>query len=231
MDTCCFSSGTVQFKRLGAHTVCAISGAVTNECVRCVMGPLAERMNERYTYGDYLTWDDGQRWELIDGVAYNMTPAPNRVHQKISGELFRQFANYLLDKPCQAFAAPFDVRLPEQGELGADVTTVVQPDLVVICDSRKLDDAGCMGAPDLIVEILSPSTSRRDHKEKFVCYERAGVKEYWLVDPVARTVTVFKLGSDLRYGRPDVYGDDEKVVVGLLPDLEIELPLVFADRK
>ncbi len=194
------------------------------------MGPLAENHKERYTYGDYLKWDDGERWELIDGVAYNMTPAPNRLHQKISGELFRQFANFLIGKPCEVYDAPFDVRLPEVDEVETDVTTVVQPDLVVICDSKKLDDAGCMGAPDLIVEILSPSTSRKDHKEKFVRYERAGVKEYWLVDPVSKTATVFILGSDNRYGRPDVYADDEKIVVGILPELEIELQLVFMHK-
>jgi len=193
------------------------------------MGPLAEKHKERYTYSDYLNWDDDERWELIDGVAYNMTPAPSRRHQDISGELFRQFATYLLDKPCQVYVAPFDVRLHEADEDETDSTTVVQPDISVICDAEKLDDAGCIGAPDLIVEILSPSTSRKDHKEKFIRYERAGVKEYWLVDPEAKTATVFKLGTDSLYGRPDVYSDEEKIVVGILPELEINLPLVFRD--
>ena len=191
------------------------------------MGALAEKREEFYTYGDYLLWDDGERWELIDGVAYNMSPAPNRRHQQIATELSRQFATYLLDKPCQVYGAPFDVRLPEGDEAESDISTVLQPDISVICDSRKLDDAGCIGAPDLIVEILSPSTSRKDHKEKFNRYERAGVKEYWLADPLANTVTVFNLGNDNRYGRPDVYGDDEKIVVGILPDLVIDLVLVF----
>ena len=191
------------------------------------MGALAEKREELYTYGDYLLWDDGERWELIDGVAYNMSPAPNRRHQEISGELYRQLATYLLDKPCQVYSAPFDVRLPEGDEAESDISTVLQPDISIICDLHKLDDAGCIGAPDLIVEILSPSTSRKDHKEKFYRYERAGIKEYWLVDPSANTVTVFKRGTDKRYGRPDVYGDDEKIVVGILPDLEIDLTLVF----
>lgn len=188
---------------------------------------LASKLNEHFTYADYLTWNDAERWELIDGVAYNMTPAPSRKHQKISGELFRQFANFLIEKPCEVYDAPFDVRLPEIDEVETDITTVVQPDIVVVCDPQKLDDAGCLGAPDLIVEILSPSTSRRDHKEKFIRYERAGVKEYWLVEPDAKTVTVFKLGPDNRYGRPDVYGDDEKMSVRTIPGLEIDLPLVF----
>jgi len=191
------------------------------------MGALAEKREELYTYGDYLLWDDGERWELIDGVAYNMSPAPNRRHQQIATELTRQFATFLLDKPCQVYSAPFDVRLPEGDEAESDISTVLQPDISIICDLHKLDDAGCIGAPDLIVEILSPSTSRKDHKEKFYRYERAGIKEYWLVDPSANTVTVFKRGTDKRYGRPDVYGDDEKIVVGILPDLEIDLTLVF----
>jgi Uma2 family endonuclease len=137
----------------------------------------------------------------------------------------------LLDKTCNVYAAPFDVRLPESDEAENDISTVLQPDISVICDSHKLDDAGCIGAPDLIVEILSPSTSRMDHKEKFNCYERAGVKEYWLVDPVANTVTVFTLGVAERYGRPEVYSDDETICVRILPDLKIELALVFRENK
>ena len=191
------------------------------------MGALAEKREELYTYGDYLKWDDGERWELIDGVPYAMSPAPNRRHQQIATELTRQFATFLLDKPCQVYAAPFDVRLPDGDEAENDISTVLQPDISVICDFRKLDDAGCSGAPDLIIEILSPSTARKDHKEKFNRYERAGVKEYWLVDPSANTVTVFKLGTDNRYGRPDVYSDDETIVVGVLPEFVIDLVLVF----
>jgi Uma2 family endonuclease len=193
------------------------------------MGPLAEKLKERYTYGEYLTWDDGERWELIDGVPYNMTPAPSRRHQLIAVELTRQFATFLLDKPCQVYAAPFDVRLPEAGEAEAEITTVVQPDISVICDPLKLDDAGCIGAPDLVVEILSPSTSLRDHREKFNRYERAGVQEYWLVDPANRLVTVFTLGPDKKYGRAGVYGGEDRISVRTLPGLEVELPPVFRD--
>ena len=131
------------------------------------MGPLALKLEERFTYGDYLTWDDGERWELIDGVPYNMSPAPTVRHQAISRELSTEFALYLRGKPCQLFAAPFEVRLPEVDESDELVETVVQPDLSIICDKSKLDEAGCRGAPDLIVEILSPSTAHKDLKVKF----------------------------------------------------------------
>jgi Putative restriction endonuclease len=113
------------------------------------MGPLALKREERFTYGDYLTWDDGERWELIDGVPYNMSPAPTVRHQAISRELLTEFALHLRGKPCQVFAAPFDVRLPEADESDDLVETVVQPDLSVVCDKKKLDDAGCRGAPEL----------------------------------------------------------------------------------
>ena len=131
------------------------------------MGPLALKQEERFTYGDYVTWDDDERWELIDGVPYNMSPAPRVRHQAISRELLAEFVLYLRGKSCQVFAAPFDVRLPESDERDDLVETVVQPDLSVICDRGKLDDAGCRGAPDLIVEILSPGTAHKDLKVKF----------------------------------------------------------------
>ena len=193
------------------------------------MGPLALKREERFTYGDYLTWDDDQRWELIDGVPYNMSPAPTVRHQLILGELHRQVANWLLDKPCQVFIAPFDVRLPEDDESDEQVETVVQPDLSIICDKSKLDEAGCRGAPDLIVEILSPSTAHKDLKVKFERYERAGVREYWIVDPNGSTVQIYTLGAEGRYGRPEAYGAVDRVSVGIFPDLEIDLAVVFAE--
>lgn len=193
------------------------------------MGKAAPSRDEVYTYRDYLGWDDGERWELIDGVPCNMTPAPSRRHQELTGELFRQLSNYLVDRPCKAYIAPFDVRLAEAGASDAEVTTVVQPDIAVVCDAGKLDERGCAGAPDLIVEILSPATARKDLKEKFAAYERAGVREYWTVDPAARTVMVFRLGADRRFGRPDVFAEEERVKVGIFDDLEIELATVFRE--
>ena len=119
---------------------------------------------ETYTYGDYLSWPDEERWELIDGIPHSMSPAPSRVHQEISMELARQIANHLIGKNCRVYAAPFDVRLPKGGEKDEQIETVVQPDLVVVCDESKLDERGCKGPPDLIIEILSPHTAAKDMK-------------------------------------------------------------------
>jgi len=193
------------------------------------MGPLAEKKDELFTYGDYLTWDDGERWELIDGVAYNMTPAPSRFHQQVSMELCFQLVNYLRETTCKVFAAPFDVRLQEVDEADDAIRTVVQPDISVVCDPSKLDDKGCKGSPDLVVEIPSPATARKDLKEKFLRYEKAGVREYWIVDPSARTVTVFRCSAAGLFGRPDVYGEEERMPAGVFDGLEIDLPSVFRE--
>ncbi len=193
------------------------------------MGPLALESHGHYTYGDYKKWADTERWELIDGVPYNMTPAPSRRHQEISGELYVQFASYLRDKPCRVYAAPFDVRLPEGDEADDDISNVVQPDIAVVCDRAKLDDAGCKGSPDLIVEILSPATARKDMKEKFLLYEKRGVREYWLVDPAGKTVQVFRQTDAGCFGRLEVYGEEERIKVGIFDDLEIELAAVFRE--
>ncbi|HBK69238.1 MAG TPA: Uma2 family endonuclease [Firmicutes bacterium] len=184
---------------------------------------------ETFTYGDYLSWSDEERWELIDGVPYNMSPAPSRMHQKISGELFKQIAIYLTGKTCEVYSAPFDVRLPKAEEDDEKVCTVVQPDLVVVCEQKKLDERGCKGAPDLIIEILSPQSAGKDMKIKFYLYEREGVREYWIVDPEHKTVQVFKLEAKGKYGRPEVYITGDQVKVGLFSDLVIDLGAVFDD--
>ncbi len=191
------------------------------------MGPLARKLDEQFTYGDYLTWDDDERWELIDGIPYGMAPAPRLRHQGILMELSRQFANYLVDKPCRLFAAPFDVRLPAADEIDELIQTVVQPDLSVICDRHKLDEAGCRGAPDLVVEILSPGTAHKDLNIKFERYERAGVREYWIVDPTEKKVMTFVRGANGRYGRPEIYAAEVMAPVTIFPDLQIALSTVF----
>jgi len=193
------------------------------------MGPLARMLDDRFTYGDYLTWDDDERWELIDGVPYNMSPAPLVAHQRILGALHLEFGNWFKGKGCQVFFAPFDVRLPEADESDDLIETVVQPDLAVVCDKMKLDKAGCRGAPDLIIEILSPGTAHKDLKVKRDRYERAGVREYWIVNPGERSVMIFTRNKDDRYGRPEVYNDGDDVRVGIFPDLVISLAAVFAE--
>ncbi len=193
------------------------------------MGTTAQKTDKRFTYGDYLSWHDDERWELIRGEAFNMTPAPSRQHQSISGQLFLQFAIFLSDKPCKVYSAPFDVRLADADEPEEEIRTVVQPDLLVVCDPAKLDDRGCKGAPDLIVEVLSPATARKDLKEKLTLYEKAGVREYWLADPAAKTVMVFKHGAERRYGRPEVYTDEDRVQVGIFDDLTVDLRIVFRE--
>lgn len=160
--------------------------------------------SQRYfTYGDYRRWNDDQRWELIDGKPYNMSPAPSRSHQDWTGALYRQIADFLDGMPCQVYIAPFDVRLAERDEADDDVPTVVQPDISVICDRAKLDDAGCRGAPDWIVEVLSPGTASKDQTVKKALYERHGVNEYWLVHPIDHVLTRYWL-DESRYGAAQI---------------------------
>ncbi|MDA3941322.1 MAG: Uma2 family endonuclease [Spirochaetia bacterium] len=161
------------------------------------MGLPLKKSDQKYTYKEYCSWPEDERWELIDGVAYNMSPAPTSRHQLISGRLFSALFNFLAKKSCGVFSAPFDVMLPVFPLDNEDkINTVVQPDLSVICDTSKIIDSGCLGAPDLIVEILSPSTSKKDLSEKFYLYERVGVKEYWIVDPGNKYIRVFHLISE-----------------------------------
>lgn len=184
---------------------------------------------ERYTFADVLEWPDDERAELINGEIFLMAPSPSRGHQGISVELTRQFANYLEGKKCKAYHAPFDVRLFEkEGDAPEDVDTVVEPDLVVICDPSKLDDRGCKGAPDMVVEILSPSTQRHDRLVKLGLYQRAGVREYWIVSPEEQTVQVF-LRQDGSLQLHEVYDRQGVAKVNVLDGCFIELSKVFAE--
>lgn len=182
--------------------------------------------NKKYTYADYLTWQGEERWEIIDGAAY-MQAAPSWQHQAISGQLLKQFLTYLDEKPCKAFAAPFDLRIPDEDEKDEDTTNVVQPDIVVVCDKDGLKGTGYYGTPALVIEISSPSTTRRDKVLKFNKYEKAGVKEYWIVEPDGKFVSVFTLQADKRYGRPETYTEENKIQVSVFPDLFIDLNSVF----
>jgi len=182
---------------------------------------LPQRDSMRHSYADYLAWPDDLRYELIDGVAYLMSPAPARRHQEIVGEVFRQASNRLVGKPCRAFIAPFDVRLPKANEADEEVDTVVQPDVLVVRDAGKLDARGMRGAPDWIVEVLSPATSGHDQTIKLATYERAGVPEVWLVHPADRLVTVDRL-EDGAYGRPKIRELQGVLEVASLPGIAID---------
>ncbi len=181
---------------------------------------LPQRDDAHYTYGDYLTWPDDVRYELIDGVAYLMAPGPTLDHQDIAGEVFRQLANTLLEKLCRVYIAPVDVRLPQADEADERIDTVVQPDVLVVCDRDKLDRRGVRGGPDLVVEVLSPSTASHDHVRKRRVYERAGAREYWLVHPTDRMVTIYRLGPE-GYGKPLVQELSGETPVGVLEDTVI----------
>lgn len=184
--------------------------------------------NKRYTFADVLTWDESERIEIIDGEAFMMAP-PSRTHQKISGEIFRQLANYLEGKKCEVYHAPFGVRLfEEDGDYPEDVDTMVEPDISVVCDHSKLDDHGCKGAPDMIIEILSPSTRRHDRMTKFELYRRAGVREYWIVDPDSKDVQSFVLDGG-RYFVKGYGTAEDKMKVDVLEDCVIDLSAVFAE--
>jgi Uma2 family endonuclease len=150
---------------------------------------VAHSPDRRYTYRDYKTWPDNERWELINGVAYAMTPAPSTSHQSVVLEMSIQVGTYLRGKACRTFVSPIDVFFTYDDGNPDDVSTIVQPDLLVVCDPKKIRPNGIVGTPDIIVEVLSPSTARHDQITKALLYEQFGVKEFWVVDPTQRLVT------------------------------------------
>lgn len=184
---------------------------------------------DRYTFADVLAWDDNERAEIIDGEVFLMAPPPSRVHQEVSFEIARQLGNYLEGKRCKVYPAPFGVRLFEKdSDSPEDVDTMVEPDITVVCDPSKLDDHGCKGAPDMVVEVLSPSTQRHDQLVKLGLYQRAGVREYWIVDPVNQTVRVMlQDGGALQLH--EVYDRRDVAKVNVLDGCFIELGKVFSE--
>ena len=153
---------------------------------------LALKDTEYHNYADYLQWSDNN-YELIDGEAYFMAPAPNLAHQEVAGEIYFQLRSALAGKKCRTFIAPIDVRLAKQNEVDEQIDTVVQPDVLVVCDNNKLDRRGVRGAPDWVLEVLSPATASHDQIKKRDLYERHGVREYWLVHPTDRVLTIYLL--------------------------------------
>ncbi|MGM0517677.1 MAG: Uma2 family endonuclease [Pseudomonadota bacterium] len=178
------------------------------------------RDEEFHTYGDYRHWGDELRYELIDGVAYAMSPSPTRHHQEVTGEIYRQAANATEGAECRVMIAPLDVRLPRGDEADDRIDTVVQPDVLAVCDPNKLDERGVRGAPDWVVEVLSPSTASHDHIHKRRVYERHGVTELWLVHPTDRLLTIYRLAGD-EYGKPEFVELAGETEVRALPGVRI----------
>lgn len=184
---------------------------------------------EYYTFSDVLTWTGHDRIEIINGEAVMMAP-PTVQHQRISREIFRQLANYLEGKKCEVFSAPFGVRLFEkEGDSPDEVDTMVEPDISVICDKNKLDKYGCKGAPDLVIEILSPSTLRHDRLVKLGLYQQAGVQEYWIVDPKNKTIQVFLQDKSGSFKIQEDYGQNDVAKVNVLEGCFVELCKVFTE--
>jgi Uma2 family endonuclease len=189
-------------------------------------------LNGTYSYADYLTWQFEQAVELIKGRVFEMSPAPKTYHQRISRRITRYFENYLFGKQCEFFVAPFDVRLIDKQksrELNKDIFTVVQPDLCVICNSEKIDEDGCMGAPDLIVEILSKGNSKKEMRLKYELYEECGVREYWIADPEHQTLHQFVLDDNEKYRLIKIHTTDEIASTYLFPELKVDISEIFAE--
>lgn len=184
---------------------------------------------DSYTYADYYSWPDGIQGELLDGQFYIREPGPSLRHQLIAGSLFAQIHNFFEGKPCIAISAPLDVRLPRPGDDDGAERDVVQPDVAVICDRSKIDDRGCRGAPDWVIEVLSPSTGARDRTLKRDLYERSGVRLYWMVSPQKRHVIILRLSADGRYGPGATTEAVGRHAVADYPGLIINWDRVFAD--
>jgi Uma2 family endonuclease len=188
-------------------------------------------LSKSYTFADYLTWKFQERIELIKGKIFKMSPAPNRMHQTISGNLFYSLKNYILNNSnCGIYSAPFDVRLVDFKKSNNDnnVLTVVQPDICIVCDRSKLDDKGCIGSPDLVVEILSPGNTEKEMGVKFDLYEENLIKEYWIIEPVDKTIFIYTLQNNKYIGlKPQTHLD--RIKSPLFPDLDIKIEEIFRD--
>lgn len=192
---------------------------------------MEQPIEKYYTYADILSWEEDERAEIINGNLYMMAP-PMRIHQDVSNALETQIQDFLKDKPCKMYHAPFGVRLFEQdGDSPEEVDTVVEPDILVVCDLSKLDKYGCKGAPDFIIEILSPSTARHDRFVKLNLYQRAKVKEYWIVDPLNNTVDVCLPDENGRLVVSAIYTRNDIAKVNILPGCTIDLSKVFPEEE
>lgn len=184
--------------------------------------------SKRYSYADYFRWKFQERVELFKGFIHKMSPAPSPKHQAVSIFLSSYFYSLLKGKTSKVFAAPFDVRLPDYKKATVDelVFTVVQPDICIVCDPEKIDDRGCIGAPDLVIEILTPGNTRKEMGVKFDLYEESGVKEYWLVEPQDKIILVYIL-KDGKYIGLKPFIEDVHISSTLFPDLSFKVSEVF----
>jgi Uma2 family endonuclease len=185
-------------------------------------------LTKQYSYADYLTWKFTDRVELIRGWIKKMSPAPSSYHQVVSGNLSFHIQKYLYKKECKVFVAPFDVRLINTKKSSDDniVYTVVQPDICIICDKDKIDKRGCVGAPDLVIEIVSKGNTKYEMETKFELYEEAGVLEYWIVGLGDETTTVFDLKEN-KFQFRKIYSNDDKVPMGIFTDFSLDMTEVF----
>lgn len=189
---------------------------------------VARNPDRRFTYGDYLTWTDEGRWELLEGVPHAMSPAPGVPHQRLVVSLSRQLDFWFEGKPCEPFTSPIDVRFPLANQTDEQAETVLQPDLLVVCDQAKVNSRGITGAPDFVIEILSPGTASHDQIRKRDLYQLHGVKEYWIVDPAEQLVTIRLLSRPGEFSLPQILEARGRVPVSIFAGLEIDFDLAFS---
>lgn len=182
-----------------------------------------------YSYANYLNWLFDDRVELIKGKVFKTSPAPSPLHQEVSANISSVIHNYLKGNRCKIYYAPFDVRFPKESKADKDIYTVLQPDICVICDPAKIDGRGCIGAPDIAIEILSPGNNRTELLNKYNIYEEFGVKEYWVVSPGDKTLLKYTLDVDGKYRPSKLFTLSEKVYSEVLPGFELDLDAVFED--
>ena len=188
-------------------------------------------VNGTYTYADYLLWRFKERVELLRGKLFKMSPAPREIHQRVLNEINFELMSFFRNKTCRVYPAPFDVRIPAKGAKGTtdnQIYTIVQPDLCVVCDLEKIDGRGCVGAPDLVVEILSPSNSRKDLKDKYEIYQEAGVPEYWIVDADDKAIYRYVLEGDIYIGLPPV-SEGDVFSSRKFPETKIDMKHIFKE--
>ncbi len=191
------------------------------------MGIHLSETTRQYSYADYLAWTGEHRWELINGTAYNMSPAPSVRHQEVVGAVFAQLHAALEGDACAVYVAPFDVRLGPANASDNEIYDVLQPDISVVCDSDKLDEHGCEGAPDVIIEVLSPSTAPKDLIVKRELYGHYGVREYWAVHPLDRVVTIYRLEPEGGFAPPEIRECKGTIEFTALPGVVIDMNRVF----